>query len=251
MSNGTSRAHGLYGELARWWPLISPPEEYADEAAFIGDVLASASGSVTDVLELGSGGGNNAVHLKKRFTMTLTDISADMLAVSRRMNPECEHREADMRTAQLGRTFDAVLVHDAVGYMVTESDLRRVVETAFNHCRPEGIAAFVPDHIVETFLPSTEHGGSDDERGRGARYLGWTWDPEPSDTWVQTDYAFLLHDDGSMQAAHETHRTGLFNRRTWLHLLSDAGFDATSLTERTNDDRVAREIFVGRPPSPA
>ncbi len=67
--------HRFYGDLAVWWPLISPPEEYAEEAAFAAALLSSASIPVRDVLELGNGGGHNAVHLKARFTMTLVDLS--------------------------------------------------------------------------------------------------------------------------------------------------------------------------------
>ena len=49
--------HRFYGELAVWWPLISPPEEYEEEAAFVASVVESASIPVHEVLELGSGGG--------------------------------------------------------------------------------------------------------------------------------------------------------------------------------------------------
>ena len=35
------------------------------------------------LLELGSGGGNNASHLKARFECTLTDLSPDVLALRR------------------------------------------------------------------------------------------------------------------------------------------------------------------------
>ena len=83
--------HRLYQDLAAWWPLISPPQEYAEEAAFAAKVFGLASGPVREVLELGSGGGHNASFLKQRFVMTLVDISAEMLAQSRRLNPECEH----------------------------------------------------------------------------------------------------------------------------------------------------------------
>jgi SAM-dependent methyltransferase len=205
---------------------------------------------VRRVLELGSGGGHNAVHLKERFAMTLTDLSQEMLEVSRRLNPECVHHEGDMRSLRLGIAFDAVFVHDAVDYMATEADLRRAMETAFVHCRPGGVAVFVPDHTSETFEPSTGHGGSDDDRsGRGARYLEWTWDPDPADTWVQTEYVFLLREaDGALQVVHETHRTGLFGRDVWLRLLAEVGFDANAVTEQTSDDRTPRELFVGRRP---
>jgi trans-aconitate methyltransferase len=74
---------------------------------------------VREVLELGSGGGNNASHMKRAFAMILVEPSDGMREISRRLNPECEHRSGDMRTVRLDRTFDAVFVHDAIMYMTT------------------------------------------------------------------------------------------------------------------------------------
>src|SRR5688572_13001382 len=116
--------HKLYTELAAWWPLLSPPEEYVEEAAFFRQVLA-ASGlpPAPSLLELGCGGGSNALHLKAHFAqVTLTDLSPQMLAVSRTLNPDCEHLVGDMRTLWLERTFDVVFIHDAIDYMTTEED---------------------------------------------------------------------------------------------------------------------------------
>jgi trans-aconitate methyltransferase len=239
--------HRFYGELASWWPLISPPEDYAEEAAFVAELLGTASIPVREILELGSGGGSNASFLKGRFAMTLTDASAEMLAVSRRLNPECTHRRGDMRTLRLGRTFDAVFVHDAVDYMTSEADLARAIGTAFAHCRPGGMAVFAPDDTTETFAPHTEHGGTDARDGRAARYLEWSWDPDPADTWTLTEYAFLLRDaGGTVRVDHEAHRLGLFGRETWLRLLAGAGFEPEAVEEETTEDRRPRELFMGR-----
>jgi SAM-dependent methyltransferase len=239
----------LYGDLARWWPLISPPEEYAAEAAFAARVLGTAAGPVREVLELGSGGGHNASHFSEQFTMTLVDAAPGMLAVSRRLNPGCAHIEGDMRTIRLGRVFDAVFVHDAVDYMTSEADLRQVMETAFAHCRPGGIAVFVPDNTAETFEPGTGYGGTDGTDGSGARYLEWAWDPDPADTWTLTEYAFLLREPGgAVRSVHETHRLGLFGRHTWLRLLEETGFEARAVAEETDEDRQPRELFAGLRP---
>lgn len=239
----------LYQDLAGWWPLISPVAEYAEEAAYMATVLNSASIPVRDVLELGSGGGHNAAHLKASFAMTLVDLSGDMLAVSRRLNPECDHHLGDMRSVRLGRSFDAVFVHDAVDYMTSEADLRSVIETGFAHCRPGGIAVFVPDRTLESFQAETDQGGSDDPRGRGARFLARLWDPDPVDSWMQADYTFLLREaDGSVRVVRETHRMGLFSRYAWLALLADAGFSLDAVTEVTTEERQPRELFVGRRP---
>jgi SAM-dependent methyltransferase len=236
----------LYGDLASWWPLLSRPEEYAEEAAFAGSLLRTAKPPTRTVLELGSGGGNNAFHLKRDFEMTLVDLSDDMLAVSRQLNPECEHLRGDMRTLRLGRSFDAVFVHDAIDYMTTEADLRQAVTTAYEHCREGGVAVFVPDDIAENFEPGTDHGGHDGPDGRGARYLEWTSDPDPGDTRTRTEFAFMLRaSDGTVQVVHDTHDFGLFPRALWLQALADVGFRARSVAEVTSEDRLPREIFVG------
>jgi hypothetical protein len=136
-----------------------------------------------------------------------------------------------MRTVRLGRSFDAVFVHDAVDYMVTEDDLHQAVDTAFVHCRPGGVAVFIPDQIRETFVEETDHGGHDGGDGRAVRFLDWSWDPDPSDTSISTEYVFLLrHADGSFDVVHETHCLGLFSRQVWMRLLTGAGFVPTEVT---------------------
>ena len=58
----------MYDELAAWWPLLSAPIDYEEEAAFYVNTLTGACAQpIHAVLELGSGGGNNASHLKRHF----------------------------------------------------------------------------------------------------------------------------------------------------------------------------------------
>lgn len=220
----------LYDQLTSWWPLLSPPADYTEEAEFYARKLMEAGTEpARTLLELGSGGGNNASHLKKHFQITLVDVSPGMLAESRKLNPECEHFTGDMRTVRLGRQYDRVFIHDAIGYMTTLTDLRAALETAYLHCRPGGAALFAPDHLKETFRPGTDHGGSDNEK-RGLRYLEWTWDPDPADNTCIADYAYLLRDEyGAVRVEHDRHVEGLFARGEWLQLLAEVGFHATSV----------------------
>jgi SAM-dependent methyltransferase len=236
----------LYNELAQWWPLLSAPVDYAEEAAFYQRALLEACAEKAQtLLELGSGGGNNASHLKARFDMTLVDPSPGMLTVSRTLNPECEHIEGDMRTVRLGREFDCVFIHDAIVYMTSEEDLRQAIETAYVHCRPGGAALFAPDHLRENFRPSTDHGGEDGGM-RSLRYLEWTWDPDPADTTYTVDYAYLLREhDGSVRVEHDRHLEGLFGREEWLRLLSSAGFNARVLPfDHSELEPGVYELFV-------
>ncbi|UCB43175.1 MAG: class I SAM-dependent methyltransferase [Dehalococcoidales bacterium] len=236
----------LYDDLASWWPLLSTPEDYAEETAIYRKTIVSASSIYPQtLLELGSGGGNNASHLKVHFTITLVDISNGMLTVSRSLNPECEHIQGDMRDVRLNRLFDAVFIHDAIVYMTTEKDLRSAIETAAVHCEPGGVCLFCPDHIRETFRPSTGHGGHDGA-DRSMRYLEWTWDPDPTDTTYITDFAYLLRDDTGVRCEHDRHHTGLFGRNDWLRFITEAGLRAQSIPfELSTLEPGTTEIFLG------
>jgi SAM-dependent methyltransferase len=236
----------LYDELADWFHLLTAPEDYADEARFSRELLLEAAAPpVRTLLELGSGGGNNASHLKAAFEITLVDVSPAMLDVSRRLNPECEHIVGDMRDVRLGREFDAVFVHDAVMYMTTADDLARAVETAFVHTRPGGAALFVPDCVLETFKPETRHGGHDGPDGRGLRYVEWVREPDEPDTTYLVDFACLLRErDGSIHVEHDRHEFGIFPQARWTELLDGAGFEA-----RVVRDPDERDVFVARRPS--
>ena len=228
----------LYHDIADWWPIISPPSEYAEEAnLYVEMIRASARRPVREVLELGSGGGNNASHMKRAFDMTLVEPADGMRENSRRLNPECEHLPGDMRHVRLGRTFDAVFVHDAVMYMRTEDDLRAALETVAVHLAPGSVALVTPDATRETFSEATEHGGGEDENGRRARYLEWTLPPEPDGTTYTVHYAFLLYEpDGNVRVVHDVHQEGLFSRATWLRLFREVGLDA-ELVPRTIEGR--------------
>jgi SAM-dependent methyltransferase len=240
----------LYRQLADWWPLLSPPEEYAEESEFYRDALvSSASAPIHSLLELGSGGGNNASYLKKHFPMTLVDLSSAMLQVSRKLNPECEHVQGDMRTVRLGMLFDAVFIHDAIAYMTSSEDLKSAIRTAFVHLKPGGAALFAPDHIRETFKPYTDHGGHDQD-SRGLRYLEWAWDPDPADSVITCLMVYVLRQgNDEIQTIEDRHICGLFSHDEWLSMLAQVGFAGRSQPiELSQVEPYCGQVFVGVKP---
>lgn len=216
----------LYNELASWFPLLTPPEDYAEAAGTYRRIIKRylVQGPQKTLLELGCGGGHNAFYLKEHFRMTLTDIAPAMLELSRKLNPSCEHLPGDMRTLRLERKFDAVLIHDAISYMTTRDDLAAALRTAFVHCAPGGVALFCPDYVKETFSAGAEHGGADGD-GRALRYIEWTWDADPDDDRYQVEFAYLLRERAEVRAEYDHHTLGLFPRGEWERLILDAGFE--------------------------
>lgn len=236
----------FYEALAGYWPLISPVEDYASEAAELLRLLRARRPAARTLLELGSGGGHVAHHLAPHFECHLTDLSEAMLASSRRLNPTCVHTVGDMRTLDLGRRFDLVLAHDAIDYMATEEALRAAIDTAWRHLAPGGLACFLPDHVTETFEPGTDVSGGDAPDGRGARLFEWVEPARPGETRVTVHYSFLIRDrDGGVQSFYERHVTGLFPRATWERLLGAQGFTVEVVTEETDEDRAPRLVFFG------
>lgn len=255
----------LYTDLADWWPVLSQPADYEEEAGIFTRTIQQTLPGARTVLELGSGGGNNASFLKRQFAMTLVDRSPGMLAVSKRLNPELPHLEGDMRTVRLERDgqpmlFDAVFIHDAIMYMTTEDDLRRAIQTAAFHTRPGGMVLLVPDWVRETWRPTTDHGGHDgadviasypdpDPRlaNRSLRYLEWTYDPDPTDTRYTVEYVYLLREaPDSVRCIYDRHEDGIFPRATWLRLMEEAGFQARALPfDHSEVEPGMTEMFIG------
>ena len=238
----------MYSDLAPWFHLLTHPSDYWDEAAFVTRVVDEvASGEARTLLELGSGGGNNASHLKARFACTLSDLSPDMLALSRTLNPECEHLEGDMRTLRLGREFDVVFIHDAISYLTTEDDLAAAIQTAAVHVRPGGVVILMPDATTEIFNPRTDHGGHDGDDGRSLRYVEWVH-PATGSTYA-VDYLIVARGTGhDVRVVHDRHTLGVFPRATWEQLVGDAGLELVDTTVE-HPYELEQAAFVARRPT--
>jgi SAM-dependent methyltransferase len=218
----------MYGDLAHLWPLVSPAEDYAEEARHWREALREHLGPGRHaILELGVGGGNNLSHLTADFDATAVDVSEGMLAHSRARNPGVEHRVGDMRTVRLGRRFRAVLVHDAISYLASEDDLRATFRTAAAHLEPGGVFVCAPDWYRETFFGPrvTVHGPRGPDGG--FTMVEYAHDPDPSDTTMEVLYAFFLRSAGRVRVEHDRHVLGLFPLGTWLRLLTETGFGAS------------------------
>jgi SAM-dependent methyltransferase len=245
----------LYADLAGWYHLLTAPADYAEEAEIYREHLAGALDAAGipgpwTLLELGSGGGANASFLKEHFAMTLSDLSPEMLAISREINPALEHLVGDMRELRLGRQFDAVFAHDALSYLRTDDDLRRTIATVAAHCRPGGVALLCPDNVAENLQDEHTSGGHDGADGRGVRYLEWSHRlpaTPADDPGYVADYAYMLRDpSGQVRTECERHHLGAHPRARWLAHLDAAGFDAEVRPFVHSEVEATMELFVGR-----
>ena len=247
--------HRLYNDLAWLWPVISPPEEYADESGFwrraLWDILGEGRHSI---LELGSGGGHNLSHLSRDFQATAVDLSPYMLRLSKGLNLGMDHHLGDMRSVRLGQTFDAVLIHDAVSYLLTEKDLKAALETCRAHLRPGGVLLIGPDWVREDFDDATP------KKLQWVRKKGsieviideYLHDPDPEDTQIESIYTYTIKENGKKRVEEDSHTTGLFPIATWTRLMEQTGFRVEMTRLPPNRGGYGGVMFsgvlLGRPP---
>jgi len=251
-STSSSELPRLYRDLAGWFDLVNPIGLVEDEAGLYRKLLVDACNMPPrTMLDLGAGAGHLAFFLKKEMDLTLVDLSPEMLALSRKINPECEHIVGDYYSVRLGRQFDTVLFNDAVNYVAEEKDLRRAVETAFVHCAPGGAALFCPDVLRETFTPET-FCKSNNDGDRSLRSLVWRRELEPTcDHYIMEIVHLMLgKEEGEVKVVHDRHRMGAFSRAVWLTNLERAGFQPRCISVRIGAQKeIVRDVFLGSKPS--
>ncbi|MCA9243316.1 MAG: class I SAM-dependent methyltransferase [Phycisphaerales bacterium] len=237
----------LYTEFAKYWTLVSAPEDYAQEAEhWINAVRSRLGPGRHRALELGVGGGNNMSHMTREFEFVAADASADMIEQARSLNPEVELHVGDMRTIRLGKTFDAVLIHDAISYMLTEDDLRAVFATARAHLRSGGVLVTAPDWYRETFRDSDTSASTRRINDVELTMFEYSYDTDPTDTTYDTIMWLLIRKaGGSPQVERDHHRLGLFPLATWEGLMVEAGFGFGKDRYDVHEDGREAYLLVG------
>lgn len=218
----------LYGDLSWLWPLWGEPAEYAPYCRHVTErIREHAEIPVRTLLDIGCGGGKNVFNLKRDFETTGLDASPAMLALARELNPGCAFVRGDMRDFDLGRTFDAVLVDDAIAYMTTPEDLREAFACAFRHLAPGGVMVVNPDELKETFVQnrtSATPGTGRSPRGVEAVFVENDYDPDPEDDVYEASMVYLIREDGRLRVETDRHLLGLFTIDLWRETLTGIGF---------------------------
>jgi hypothetical protein len=239
----------MYDEFSHLWTQISAPEGYADEAEILLDLLfellCKERGEFRpSMLGMGVGGGNNLRHMTPWVDAVAADISPQMLAVSKVLNPGTKHVIGDMRSMRLGKTFDLVLVHDAISYITTEADLLATFETARVHLEPGGVFIAGPDWLRGvTEIPniSSKLGGFGE-----LSYTEFVHDQDPNDTEIEIIFTcYIPNEDGSFRVEEDRHRHGLFGMETWLKLMRRAGFEPNARRYPSDASSGAGYHFTG------
>ena len=247
MDSRQSLRQRLYADLAWLWPIVSPPEVYEEQSACYRDLIVShAKRPVVRLLDLGCGAGHHTLAFGDGFDVTGVDCSEAMLALARAHRPRGVFHVGDIRSVRLDARFDAVLLHDAVSYMLTEEDLRAALATAYRHIEPGGVLLTLAEYTTETFEEgssvSEPHCAGDIE----VTLIEHLVDPDPGDTICEAHLEYIIRENGQTRTEIDPHTWGLFPLALWRRQLRAAGFHIYEA--EFEETSVACPVFVCKRP---
>jgi len=223
----------MYSDLAWTWRLISPPEDYIPEALEYASLIRQyASKTPRSWLHLGCGGGHLDLTLKKYFTITALDLSPEMLALAKALNPEVHYGLGDMRTVQLEQHFDAILVADSIDYMVSEADLKAVFACAYAHLVEGGVFCTCLEYTRERFIQNETQCSNHTQVDVHIALTENDFDPNPDDTSFEATFIYLIRRPTGIEVQTDLHKLGLFPLSSWQDWLQAAGFEVKTLTSQ-------------------
>ena len=238
----------LYADLAPLWPLLSPREDYAAEAAEIRGILELHLGPAAAkrpwrVMELGAGAGQSLSLLGEYVDALAVDVSAEMMQLCRRMHPRLRTRVGDMRDVRVDDRFDAVLAYDAIDYLVDGAGVTATCATAAHHLVSGGLFLAAPTYVQETFVEGDVVEDAHADAKREVAYVAHVARPDTGAETYELQMTILVREAGTLRVEFDRHRCGLFPTAQWERGLSDAGFEPLSLPTPEGDRPAS--MFLG------
>jgi SAM-dependent methyltransferase len=157
-------ADGGYEKSARIYDLLyvgTGIKDYQAETAELRRIIEESCPGAKSLLDVACGTGAHLAELRQWYEVEGADLSPAMLAVARKRLPGVPLHEADMRTLDLGRSFDAVIcLFSSIGYLTDPAEMRSAVARLAAHVAPGGVLILDgwvrPDDWRESFRPEPD-----------------------------------------------------------------------------------------------
>jgi SAM-dependent methyltransferase len=233
-------------------------KDYAGECELLQQLFVEhGSSEIRSVLDLGCGTGNHSVHLDALgYDVVGVERSPTMLEIAREKTaaqPNVELHQADIRSFDLGRRVDAVVLLFAVlGYITEDEDVMATLTTARRHLRPGGLLVFDVWYgpAVLQQRPSARFSRTPLERGALLRAATPQLDQLRQLCRVRYEL-WHVEEDRVCDKAEEEHVIRFFFANELRLLLSHSGFSLVRLSafpeiERQPDETTWNVVAVAR-----
>lgn len=233
-----------FDAYSRYYDLLYRDKDYVAEVNYIRELLERYGITGPELLEFGSGTGKHGRLLViLGYRVMGIERSAEMVAQALPF-PGFACQQGDIRTVQLGRTFDAVLaLFHVISYQTTNADVQAVFARAADHLRPGGLFLFDVWYSPAVYAqrPAVRVKRLAGEWVEITRLAEPEWHPNVNR--VDVHYTIFARDTqtGSVHTLSETHPMRHFSLPELDLFAAGAGFE-----------RVCAETFLtGEPPSEA
>ena len=154
----------MYEKSARIYDLLyvgTGIKNYGAEAAELRRIIEESNPGARTLLDVACGTGAHLAALSRWYQVEGADISPAMLAVAHGRVPSVPLHEADMKTLDLAKTFDAVIcLFSSIGYITDPSEMRSTVARLAAHVALGGVLILDgwvrPDDWREGYRPEPE-----------------------------------------------------------------------------------------------
>jgi SAM-dependent methyltransferase len=143
-----AKSAAFYDALYRW-------KDYAAETRQLRDIIREHKQSPGDrLLDVACGTGQHLAHLREHYSVEGLDLDPGLIEIARGRLPGVTFHQADMRSFDLGQTFDVIVcLFSSIGYLKTADALNQAIATLARHAVPGGVVIVEPWFSGETFKP--------------------------------------------------------------------------------------------------
>ena len=203
--------------------LYQDRKDYEGEAVRVADLIREHKQDAVTLLDVACGTGLHLAAFAKCFDEVAgVDLSAWMADLASERLAGVPVHQGDMRTFDLGRTFDSVVcMFSSIGYLRTTEDLDSAVRAMTRHLADDGVLAIEPWYFPETFLPGfvSTHALKDGHQG-----ISRVSHSTQEDNVTRMEIHYVIADaDAGVQHRSEVDHLTLFSREEYENAFRSGG----------------------------
>jgi SAM-dependent methyltransferase len=231
-----------YEKSARFYDAIYAWKKYDEEVERLKAILAARGHRGGGLLDVACGTGRHLELLRETFEVEGLELDPAMARIAQERVPHVAVTVGDMKSFDLGRTFDVVTcLFSSIGYMEEPDQLHAAITTMARHLKPGGLLVVEPWFHPHQFFDG--HVAGDMYTGEGMKIarIGRSWTEGPVSV---MEMHHMVGTPERVDTFVEIHRMGLYTDGEYR-----AAFEAAGLrVEHDAEGLMGRGLYVGTAP---